>query len=711
MAVASQTKERSSRGRQWMVGANVVLASVLVIAITGALQWGAYKLGGKADWTSSSINSLSEGTTNLLDGLEQKVTLTSTYFKADPEGENQPKFRRSVEDLLSLYQSENRSNIEVGWVNPLKDHAKYKELFVRLGDKEKFREQSAGHRELLGAFESDLLPQISELLTSELDAIAAQSESLAGRGAAVLGEIQLLLDRWQREAAAVQEEVQAAAEGDLPRYTAAVGIVRSLYTGVSKALKDIAAFGQKEVSREPNMVPAQHEFLAGAQARYQALIDELDRAVEASGDLPRLDLEDVARQLAADANAVIVETETDAKVLGFADVWPSMDPQGSVSMAFKDRAFEGEQKLSSAILQLTRQEKTAVIFVRHGGSPLLMGGFMPGQPQAPFAQVKMHLEDLNFVVQEWDLAAQAEPPEIDPAPVKTIYVVLKPTPEPPNAMRQPQQTPFGEAQKQAILDAIAAGGRALFLVGWFPGQFGAFPAPYEYAEYLKGIWGIQVDADVLLLQATPIGPGKYGFTRPPINMMDNRFGGHPIVEGLGMMRTALPLVAPLELAEPAPEGVTLDKLVWCDRREGLWGVKNIQAYQEQLRNESIVKMEEDLEGPFTVAAAGSKDDAKVVVISSRDFCVDGFAFAREIVQSAEGYRLRARNPGNMTLLVNSLHWLNDNTAIMNLGRPIDTGSLEIAEGGTLSFLRVLAWGIWPALAVICGGAVWLVRRR
>jgi len=101
----------------------------------------------------------------------------------------------------------------------------------------------------------------------------------------------------------------------------------------------------------------------------------------------------------------------------------------------------------------------------------------------------------------------------------------------------------------------------------------------------------------------------------------------------------------------------------------------------------------------------------VVVISSRDFCVDGFAFAREIVQSAEGYRLRARNPGNMTLLVNSLHWLNDNTAIMNLGRPIDTGSLEIAEGGTLSFLRVLAWGIWPALAVICGGAVWLVRRR
>jgi hypothetical protein len=460
------------------------------------------------------------------------------------------------------------------------------------------------------------------------------------------------------------------------------------------------------------MPPAQREFLAGAQERYQPLIDQLDAAVEKAGDLPRLDLDDVARQLAADANAIVVETETDAKVLSFTDVWTPVDPQASMSMAFKDRAFGGEQKLSSAILQLTKPEKTAVVFVRHGGGPLFMGGFMPGQPPAPYGQVKTHLEDLNFTVHEWDLANQTEPPEIDPPPLRIVYLVLKPTSQPPNPMmRQQQPTPFGDPQKNAILEAIADSGRALFLVGWYPGQLGAFPAPYEYGAYLKDDWGIEVNSGVLLLQATPVGPDRYQFQRSPIHMTQPRFSDHAIVGILGTMQTSLPLVAPLELAVSPPQDVDLEKLFWCESRDGLWGVKNIRPYQEQLRNEYVVKAEGDLEGPFTLAAAASKGDAKVVVISAREFCTDREAFAQEMVLGSQGLRIRPRNPGNLTLLVNSLHWLNDNTEIMNLGRPIDTGSLAIAKGPTYSFLRVLAYGIWPGLAVVCGGAVWLVRRR
>lgn len=711
MAVETSTNRLQFKGRQWVVGTNVVLATVLVIALVGVVQWGAYQVGGKADWTSSSVNSLSEGTRGLLDGLDQPVRITSAYFQTDLEEEDQSKYRQAVADLTSLYQIENRSKMEIDSLNPLQDHAKRETLLERLREKPKFQEQSAKHIELLDAFREEMLPEITALLDSELDRIAGLGESLGGGSGSILGQIQLVLSNWQRELGATQQEIDGAVEGALPRYSAAVNELRSVYRELSKTLKDIGTAGQQMADRGKMLTTAQQTYLAEAEERYQELVKKLDEAVTGASDLPRLDLEDIAGQLAPNANPIIVETEQDAKVVSFAEVWPPMDPaMPSSSMAFKDRAFRGEQKVSATILQLTRQEKTAVVFVRHGGPPLFLGGFMPGQPPAPYAQIKTHLEDLNFEVREWDLSKQTEPPEIDPPPVKTIYVVLRPTPQPMNPTMQQQQTPFGEQQKKAILDAVGRSGRALFVAGWYPGQFG-MPAPYEYGDYLRDTWGIEVDSGVLLLRAVAVGPGEFRFGRQPIVMRDNQYGDHAIVQRLGVLRTAFPLVSPLSLAADPPEGVDLVELARCDRREGLWGIKSIQAYQDQIRNESVVKAPGDLEGPFTTAAAASTDDAKIVVIGARDFCTDELAFAREMAVTSQGFVLRSRNPGNLTLLVNSLHWLNDNTEIMNLGQPIDTARLEIAEGPELTFIGVLVKYLWPLAVAICGGAVWYVRRR
>ena len=111
------------------------------------------------------------------------------------------------------------------------------------------------------------------------------------------------------------------------------------------------------------------------------------------------------------------------------------------------------------------------------------------------------------------------------------------------------------------------------------------------------------------------------------------------------------------------------------------------------------------------AAAATQEDAKDVVVSARDFCTDEMAFSMQAVLSAQGISLRSRNPGNLTLFVNALHWLNDNESIMNLGQPLDVATLEIAEGPTLSFLKFLVWGLWPLAAALCGVAAWYVRRR
>ncbi len=712
MAVEANEKGTDFGGRQLAIGANVAVATLLVVAIVVVLQWGGYRFAGKSDWTQSGVNSLSEGTRSLLGGLDQNVRITSAYFQTDLEAESQAKFRQAVADLIDLYQIENRSKVEIDSFNPLQDHAKREELLERLSELPKFKAESAQHREMLETFHNKLLPEVNELLASELELIGGQGQSLGGQGGSIMEQIRSLLQLKQRELSAFGNQIDSALQGDIPRYSSAVSLLSQLYSNLTSAMGNIADAGREVVSRNPNLPPAQAEYLEGARERYQPLIDRLEEQTTKSRGLPRLELEDVVRGLTPDANAIIVQTDREAKVLGFNEVWPPLDPSmGGRSVAFKDRAFGGEQKISSAILQLTSPSKTAVVFVRYGGQPLFVGGFMPGQPPAPYARIKMHLEDLNFEVHEWDLSAGTDPPEMDPAPARIIYVLFKPSSPPPDPMRRQQQPTFGPNEREAVIKAIEESGRALFLAGWHAGPFGGMPATYEYGQYLNETWGIEVNTGLLLLQAVPIGPNQFRFGRAPMLVTDPQYGDQALVQRLGVLRAIFPWVCPLELAETPPEGVELQELVRCDRRDGLWGATSVQAYVEQTRNEFVAKAEGDPVGPFTLAATAAQGDDKLVVVSSREFFADDTAFAVEATLTSRGLRLHSRNPGNLTLLVNSLHWLNDNEEIMNLGRPLDVAMLEIAPGPTLTFLGFLTWGIWPALAIVCGGAVWYVRRR
>ncbi len=712
MAVGDKDQGTEFGGRQLGIGFNVVVATLLVIAIVAVLQWGGYVFGGKADWTNSGVNSLSEGTKSLLASLDEDVRITSAYFQTDLEAESQAKFRQAVADLIDLYQIENRSKIEIDALNPLQDHEKRTKLLERLQKKPKFQEESAKHRELLEAFHSDVLPKVNELLTSELNLIAGQGDALGGQGGAIIGQIEDLLRIKQQDLSAYADQVDAAVEGDIPRYNSAIALLRQWYGEFTQALTSIADAGQQVTTEHTDLPPGQQTYLAEAKSRYQPVLDLLEAQIAKCSDLPRLELEEIVGNLAPDANAIVVETDNDAKVLGFHDVWPPMDPAaGGQSMDFKDRAFGGEQKLSSAILQLISPSKTAVVFVRFGGAPFFMGGFMPGQPPAQYARVKMHLEDLNFSVYEWDLSQGTDPPEMDPPPARTIYVLFKPDSPAPSPMMRQEQPTFGPAEREAVLKAVKESGRAMFVAGWYQGPYGVMPANYEYGDYLAKDWGMTVDMSVLLLQAMPVGPNQYRFGRSPMLITDPAYGESPIVSRLGVFPALFPWVCPLKLADSPPEGVKVQELVRCDPRDGLWGAKSVQAYQDQIRNEFVVKVPDDPTGPFIVAATAVRDDDKIAVLSSHDFFTDETAFAVGATLTARGLSLHSRNPGNLTLFVNSLHWLNDNEEIMNLGRPIDVATLEVKPGRALSFLGFVAWGLWPALALVCGGAVWYMRRR
>ena len=135
MAVETGDEKRvseASAGRRFMVGTNVLVATVLVIAIVAVAQVMAFSWPRRWDMTSSGVNSLSEATDNLLRGLDTNIRLTSLYFETDREEEDQPRYRRGSRDLLDLYEATNRSKISAEWINPLKDHEKFRGMLARL---------------------------------------------------------------------------------------------------------------------------------------------------------------------------------------------------------------------------------------------------------------------------------------------------------------------------------------------------------------------------------------------------------------------------------------------------------------------------------------------------------------------------------------------------------------------------------------------------
>lgn len=717
MAVASSAARpgsSASAGRRFLVGTNVAVATAIVVAVVVVAQLIAFRLPGRLDMTSTGVNSLSEGSEKLLHGLDKNVRITSLYFETDREDEDQPRYRRTAQDLLDLYESMNRAKVSSEWVNPLKDHGKYSEITTRLRGKASFKKEIAAYEEPIKRFTDELATQMGSLLQGELDQIRAFGAALGDSPAqAAIGQVDNAIQDLSAMLENAREQVAAATVPDAPQYSAATQQLTSLYPRFTQTLQNIGKFGTATVQRGAGLTPEQTKFLSEAGNRYAAVVSKLEEEQTKVQKLEPLKYDDLVNQVAPTSNAILVETDDDARVVDFSSVWPPVQ-EGDVRAAMKDRSFKGEEKLTSAILRVTHKEQTAVVWVRYGGQPLFMGGFMPGQPQAPYAAMKQQLEDANFVVDEWDLKASVTPPTIEPAPTRTIYIVLKPTPPQQGAMGQPSgEAPFGESQKQAILSAIGDKGRALFVAGWFPGMFGAIPATYEYGDYLKDKWGITVDSMVMLVEMASIKPGEYvPGRRDFFAMRDPAVTDHPIVSGALTRQLGLPLCAPLEFASPAPEGVEVSRLVYLPKRDGIWGVNNLQTYQDQFKRRQYLSLADgDREGPFDLAAAAKKGDAKIVVISGAEFATDGVAFARALVATSRGLGIRMTNPGNASLLINSLHWLNDNTEFMNIGKPIDTGVLAVGSEAAIKKVQVLTIFAWPLLAVFGGGLVWWVRRR
>jgi len=723
----------SAARRRVIFGVNAMIQAVLATVLVIGVVWLAARFKGQFDASSSGVNSLSPRTQQLLRNLKQDLRITGVFVEPDKRDEVSQKRRREIRDLLELYETAGRGHVTTALLDPSLQKPETDKLLRRLADLPGYHEAKP-HEEALTKF-----PPVNEKIRALATAEAQRADALAQTTAALAKDrnFAIVRNNWrsvEREAQRIVADLDELKKGEIPRYGQAIQKVRDYLNTAQLMLRDAQAWMTGEALAIPNLTPEAQAFFQEAPGRYEAALAEITSLIDATKDLKDVKLEEAYNELTRwrSSPPVLVESPTEARVVSFWDIWPMpTDQQAPRGRGGDDREFAGESALSSAILQLTQAEKTAVIFTRYGGQSFIKPDFsqmnmmmMQQLPRAPAQELARVLEKGNFVVEDWDVAKNKTPPEAKGA-ARRIYVVLPPEPPPrPNPMQPSPQPGMTPEDRQRVLDAVDASGMAIFLAGWTPPQspFPGATGSYEYADYLKKNWGIDGQYNFLTLEFTP-HPEKPGWWVPAgrdpwLLTTDTvvRMTDHPIAKPAQVDRAAFFQAAPLKIlsGNERPAGLQVEPLAEVRETQDVWAVDDLQRLEEQgRRDRGFRPAPTDLKPPFVIAAAATNQAGhKLVVFSSVQCLADAVAQASGLQQIGSALVLGQLYPANTDLFVNALHWLTGEKDRIALGpRRGDLPRLKDLSAEWAARLPVFLVGIWPAVALMIGAGVWLVRRR
>lgn len=725
MAVAQATHV----GRRRVIyGTNVILQVLVVLAVVVAAMY-LTRDRWQIDVTSSGINSLSPRTQQLLHNLKQDVRITAVYTVLSQYDELAQKRRDAVQSLLRLYESTGGRHITADVIDPMKDRGRFVAVLQRLTQKPEYANSAKGHVAALDAF-TPLDARVQSVIDQHMQTIQA---ALAGDPAlqqSVLAEVAQQLGRLGEQTGNINTTIKDLVGQEIPLYGKAVDELRTYLqalTSWSNAIDDWVA--KKSSSAK---VPAgARDAITQLNSDLAAVMPDVNALLKQIADLKPPKLEELAQKLNRWPNnpPIVVETDEAAEVLTFAEVWPFRNDQSAPPPADGDtREFKGEEAISSAILRLTQKERTAVIFTRWGGVSPITPDFSQFNPQtremphAPFGMLNKLLQDENFITLDWDVQTQPEPPDPNGA-ARKVYVILPPAPPPQSDPRNPAPTPGISPDDIAKVEkAIGTSGLALFLTGASDQAVGG-SGTYEYADYLRDTWGLDVQFRqiVMAFAPSPDSPDLYMPRRPPVILatgdrtMGLRLGDSAITEPLGGSTVGLYAACPILETEKAPEGVKRTVLMRVADTKDVWAVSDLPTLATDLRaNRGTQPATNDRRPPFPVAVAAEHGQQRVVVIASVPFAAD------DMLQAPGGYAVVGGNlvaypayPGNADLFINSIHWLTGNADRISVGaRHTQVPRLDkLQEGFWLDFWHVFLVGIWPGVMLLIGGGVWLFRRR
>ncbi len=317
-----------------------------------------------------------------------------------------------------------------------------------------------------------------------------------------------------------------------------------------------------------------------------------------------------------------------------------------------------EEKLTNALVKVTRAGKRAVYVVQGHGEPELTS-----TERAGFSEAKTALERTNYDVKPLVLLRERKVPD-DAA----VVIVAGP------------RTDLLQPELDALDAYVAKGGKVLVMVN--PVLLN--PSQGEVLKKYLEKYGFALGND-LVVEANPIGR-LLGFQ--PYVLVVQQYESHPITRDLGGVMTIFPMTRSIGPTKVQPKGIAFEPLAKTSAQS--WGETN----RGELERGEVKADPEDPKGPLTVAAVATKDKARLVV------------YGTSTLAANQGLNLQ----GNRDFFLNTVSWLAEEEDQISI-RPKETRSTPVFlnpnQGQAVFLLPVV---VLPGL-VLVGGIVAVVRRR
>jgi hypothetical protein len=411
--------------------------------------------------------------------------------------------------------------------------------------------------------------------------------------------------------------------------------------------------------------------------------------------------------------------ENDVKLIDFKDVWKSGESTGlmaaSTGTAPRFR-FAGEQQLTAAMLALSQPKKTKVAFVRGGGPAKTTAGMFGQGAEGSYSEIAQRLKSYNFEVLEKDVSGQSQqqammggrPPANEPCDEEikdAIWVVFS----------EPQMTQFGPMPGGSpeltakLKQHLDEGGSALVL----------FELNGDALDSVLKDWGVSVRTNLVAVHQPVVVPGarsddfiEDARRQPPIFVINDYGGPHPITDALQSLDAALVPMLPVDA--PGAAGVQVTRLIPIPTEPKSWAESDIQSLQGRGGGKVTFDPTTDVAGPLYAGAAAERKDkgGRLVVVGCARFPANFLVTLPDQKVYERTGREVARFPGNGELFTNSIFWLAKmDKMIARSPSAMDTPRIQPISNGMLMFWRVgvLLIGL-PLLALASGLIVWQARR-
>jgi len=709
-----KTPPENQRQRWIKYGANVVLSTIVVIAIAALVIYLAESHNKQFDTTMGGTQSLRPQTVDFLKNLgNHKVKIVAVYPQLKHNSNDQD-YYTPVADLLHDYAVAS-PNITVQMLDPDNQKDDFNKLVQDVTNN--FGGEAASYKKFLDDFPASS-DELSKFGTDEVKTMKALpldqvTDQAMGQNltVAILTMISI-----PRDLSDLKDAIASDTDTQVPSYKDAVDEARTALTNIQQYLGGFtqAMEGVKADTKLPKEIldyAPQAETRAATQEKtVQDLLDQI-------GKLPPLkELVEFRDQLKTKSIIVMVDSgQKDAgyKVLQFSDVWRVPD----VSRFTEDNSsqqrlnFEAEQQVTSSIASLTSGEKPMVVFVRSGGSPVTTA--TPDGQEGYFSSIAQRLKEYNFDVEEKDAsgqdAQQGGPPEPTDDQMKTaIWVVL-----PSQVSEGMAPSPIGDMLKTHLDD----GGSALVMLS---------PTADDMKDTLAP-WGLQCDTRFMLVhEAQHNGARK---SADPIEqaaqanqavLVLSEYGNHPLatpLQGLAFLTygsapvTTLPNLAP---------GIKATGILPMPSSPHCWAsstaMQNVQqglpvAYDPRVDVDGghpLADIDNSSEAPLFAAGASDKTNGgRVVVAGSVAFA------ANDILNIADENRPDVtRFPGDGEFFMDSIFWLGH----MDTMLAISPHALSVARISDMSPASQVFWRVGvltaglPAAVILLGTMVYVKRR-